>query len=140
VKVFLQRPIEGDWPYQWIVATYAKIRQNGRIVSVAVIVAVGVNRDDPDATSSLRIIQREANLLLADNRNSAIAAARYVPPIRTRIQNFSLRRDPRNPDGFFPEFLTIETNLGKNDLLKIAKAPGLTAPLSLFTHADEVIK
>jgi transposase-like protein len=45
VKAFLHRPIEGDWPYLWIDATYLKVRQNGRIVSVAVIVAVGVNGD-----------------------------------------------------------------------------------------------
>jgi putative transposase len=45
VKVFLGRPIEGDWPYLWIDATYVKVRQNGRIVSVAVIVAVRVNSD-----------------------------------------------------------------------------------------------
>ena len=45
VKAFLDRPIEGDWPYLWIDATYVKVRQNGRIVSVAVILAVGVNSD-----------------------------------------------------------------------------------------------
>src|SRR5471032_3712415 len=45
VKAFLDRPIEGDWPYLWIDATYVKVRQAGRIVSVAVIVAVGVNND-----------------------------------------------------------------------------------------------
>jgi transposase-like protein len=45
VKAFLDRPIEGDWPYLWIDATYVKVRQQGRIVSVAVIVAVGVNGD-----------------------------------------------------------------------------------------------
>ena len=45
VKAFLSRPIEGDWPYLWIDATYVKVRQNRRIVSVAVIVAVGVNSD-----------------------------------------------------------------------------------------------
>ena len=45
VKAFLSRPIEGDWPYLWIDATYVKVRQSGRIVSVAVIIAVGVNSD-----------------------------------------------------------------------------------------------
>ena len=45
VKAFLNRPLEGDWPYLWIDATYVKVRENGRIVSVAVIVAVGVNGD-----------------------------------------------------------------------------------------------
>jgi putative transposase len=45
VKTFLSRPIEGDWAYLWIDATYVKVREPGRIVSVAVIVAVGVNAD-----------------------------------------------------------------------------------------------
>jgi putative transposase len=45
VHAFLDRPIEGEWVYLWIDATYVKVRQNGRVVSVAVIVAVGVNQD-----------------------------------------------------------------------------------------------
>jgi putative transposase len=45
VQAFLNRPIEGDWPYLWIDATYVKVRASGRIVSVAVILAVGVNTD-----------------------------------------------------------------------------------------------
>jgi len=43
VGAFLNRPIEGDWPYLWIDATYVKTREAGRIVSAAVIVAVAVN-------------------------------------------------------------------------------------------------
>jgi putative transposase len=35
VGAFLDRPIEGDWPYLWIDATYVKVREAGRIVSVA---------------------------------------------------------------------------------------------------------
>ncbi len=45
VHAFLERPIEGDWPYLWIDATYVKSRQAGRVVSVAVIIAVAVNTD-----------------------------------------------------------------------------------------------
>jgi transposase-like protein len=45
VSAFLDRPIEGDWPYLWIDATYVKVRSNGRVVPVAVIMAVGVNAD-----------------------------------------------------------------------------------------------
>jgi putative transposase len=45
VNAFLARPLEGDWPYLWIDATYVKVRQAGRIVSVAVIIAVAVNTD-----------------------------------------------------------------------------------------------
>jgi putative transposase len=45
VNAFLGRQIEGDWPYLWVDATYVKTREAGRIVSVEVIVAVGVNTD-----------------------------------------------------------------------------------------------
>jgi putative transposase len=45
VQVFLNRSIEGDWPYLWIDPTYVKTRQAGRAVSVAVIIAVAVNTD-----------------------------------------------------------------------------------------------
>lgn len=46
VNAFLSWPIEGAWPYLWIDATYVKAREAGRIVSLAVIVAVGVNTDE----------------------------------------------------------------------------------------------
>jgi putative transposase len=45
VNAFLGRPIEGEWPYLWVDATYVKAREAGRIVSTAVILAVGVNSD-----------------------------------------------------------------------------------------------
>jgi len=45
VRDFLARPIEGDWPYLWLDATYVKVREAGRIVPVAVTIAVGVNAD-----------------------------------------------------------------------------------------------
>ena len=45
VQSFLNRPIEGDWPYIWLDATYVKARRDHHIVPVAVIVAVGVNTD-----------------------------------------------------------------------------------------------
>jgi transposase-like protein len=60
VTAFLERPIEGDWPYLWIDATYVKVRENGRIVSVAVIVAVGVNSDGRREVLGLEIGPSEA--------------------------------------------------------------------------------
>ena len=45
VDAFLDRPLEGEWPYLWLDATYIKVRRSGRIVSVAAIVAVAVNTD-----------------------------------------------------------------------------------------------
>ena len=43
IRSFLDRPLEGDWPYLWLDATYVKVREAGRIVPVAVTVAVAVN-------------------------------------------------------------------------------------------------
>jgi putative transposase len=45
VKGFLSRPITGEWAYLWLDATYLKTREGGRVVSVAAIIAVGVNQD-----------------------------------------------------------------------------------------------
>jgi len=45
VGEFLNRPLTGDWPYVWLDATYLKVRQGGRIVSVAAIIAVAANTD-----------------------------------------------------------------------------------------------
>ncbi len=60
VKAFLDRPIEGDWPYLWIDATYLKVRRGGRIVSVAVIIAVGVNSDGRREVLGMQIGTSEA--------------------------------------------------------------------------------
>jgi transposase-like protein len=45
VTGFLERPLEGEWPYLWLDATYLKVREGGRIVSVAAIVAVAVSTE-----------------------------------------------------------------------------------------------
>ncbi len=43
VERFRGRPLEGSYPYVWLDATYVKARQDGRVTSVAVVIAVGVN-------------------------------------------------------------------------------------------------
>src|ERR1700741_451432 len=60
VGAFLNRQIEGDWPYLWIDATYVKTREAGRIVSVAVIVAVGVNTEGQREVLGLKVGASEA--------------------------------------------------------------------------------
>jgi putative transposase len=97
VNAFLDRPIEGDWPYLWIDATYMKVREAGRIVSVAVIIAVGVNTDgvrevlgmavgpseaEPFWTAFLRSLMRRGlrgvKLVIADSHEGLKAAAAKV--------------------------------------------------------------
>ena len=99
VKSFLERPIEGHWPYLWIDATYIKVREGGRIISVAVIIAVGVNTDgrrevlgmavgpseaEPFWTKFLRSLTnrglRGVKLVISDSHEGLKAAAKKVGP------------------------------------------------------------
>ena len=66
VNAFLSRPIEGSWPYLWIDATYLKSRKGGRIVSVAVIVAVAVNTDGRREVLGVATGPSEAEVFWAD--------------------------------------------------------------------------
>ena len=66
VKAFLDRPLEGDWPYLWLDATYIKTRQGGRIVSVAAIVAVAVNAQGRREVLGLAIGPSEAETFWTD--------------------------------------------------------------------------
>jgi transposase-like protein len=89
VTAFLERPIEGDWPYLWIDATYVKVRQNGRIVSVAVIVAVGVNTDGRREILGLDVGPSEAETFWAALPHAswpagACAASSWWSPMRTK--------------------------------------------------------
>ena len=60
VNAVVTRPLEGDWPYLWIDATYVKVREAGRIVSVAVIIAVAVNTDGGREVLGLTVGPSEA--------------------------------------------------------------------------------
>jgi transposase-like protein len=60
VAAVLNRPLEGEWPYLWLDATYLKVRQEGRIISVAVTIAVGVSGDGRREILGLAIGPSEA--------------------------------------------------------------------------------
>jgi putative transposase len=66
IQAFLNRPLEGDWPYLWLDATYVKVRENGCIVSVAVIVAVAVNGDGRREVLGMAIGASEAETFWTD--------------------------------------------------------------------------
>jgi hypothetical protein len=65
VGAFLDRPLAGDWPYLWLDATYLKQREGGRIVSVAVIIAVAANTDGKREIVGLHIGPSEAETFWA---------------------------------------------------------------------------
>jgi putative transposase len=66
LAAFLHRSLEGDWPYLWLDATYVKVRENGRIVSVAVIVAVAVNSNGRREVLGMAIGPSEAETFWTD--------------------------------------------------------------------------
>jgi transposase-like protein len=66
VDAFLTRPIEGDWPYVWLDATYVKVRRDHHIVSVAVIIAVGVNTDGRREVLGMTVGHSEAEPFWAE--------------------------------------------------------------------------
>ena len=97
VSAFLGRPLEGAWPYLWLDATYVKVREGGRIISRAVIIAVAVNEDGKREvlgiatgpseaetfwTDFLRSLAdrglRGVKLVIADDHKGLQAAARRV--------------------------------------------------------------
>jgi putative transposase len=104
VYASLARPIEGAWPYLWIDATYVQVREQGRIVSTAVIIATAVNTDgrrevvgmatgpseaEPFWTDFLRSLAdrglRGVRLVVADDHKGLRAAA-------TRVLHATLQR------------------------------------------------
>lgn len=60
VNAFLKRPLADDWAYLWLDATYLKVREGGRIVSVAAIIAVAVNTEGKREIVGLHIGPSEA--------------------------------------------------------------------------------
>jgi len=66
IHASLTRPLEGDWPYLWLDATYVKARRDGRIVSVAVIIAVAVNSAGRREVLGLAIGASEAETFWID--------------------------------------------------------------------------
>src|SRR3954468_23913687 len=66
VTGFLERPLAGEWPYLWLDATYLKVREGGRIVSVAAIIAVAVNAEGRREIVGLHLGPSEAEVFWTD--------------------------------------------------------------------------
>jgi transposase-like protein len=62
-NAFLDRPLEGEWPYLWLDVPYIKVRGSGRIVRAAAIVAVAVNLDGRRAGLGIAIEPSEAEVV-----------------------------------------------------------------------------
>src|SRR4051794_8085208 len=100
VQTFLNRPLEGDWPYVGLDATYVKVRQAGRIVSVAVIIAVGVNNDGRREVLGMDIGASEAETFWVEFLRTL--ARRGLRGVKLVISDAHEGRKPRSPGCCMP--------------------------------------
>jgi transposase-like protein len=59
VKAFRERPLEGPFRYIWLDAMYPKVREGGRVVGLAVLVAIGVNQEGHREVLGLEVADGE---------------------------------------------------------------------------------
>ena len=79
VNAFLNRPLEGDWPNLWLDATYLKVREGGRIVSAAAIIAVATNTEGRREIVGLGIGPLEAETFWAGVLKTLVQREKYHP-------------------------------------------------------------
>ena len=75
VQAFLNRPLEGPYPYVWIDATYLKVHRHGRVVSVAAILAIGVNAEGRREVLGLDVGPSEAASCLGPSSSASWSGA-----------------------------------------------------------------
>jgi transposase-like protein len=66
VGAFLSRPVEGEWPFLRLDATYVKVRQDGCIVSVAAPIATAVSADGRREVLGMAVGASEAETFWTD--------------------------------------------------------------------------
>jgi transposase-like protein len=59
VAEFRQRPLSGEYPYLWLDALVIKSREGGRVVNVAVVVAIAVHGDGHREILGLEVVTSE---------------------------------------------------------------------------------
>src|SRR6056297_285720 len=95
VQAFLTRPLEGAWPYLWLDATYIRVRDSGRIVSRAVIIAVAVNEDGRREVLGVAAGPSEAETFWTDFlRSLADRGLRGVKLIVAPLGRFGFAKSP----------------------------------------------
>ena len=60
VREFLARPLEGEFPFVWLDGTYVKVRDGGRVVSKAAILAVGLSAEGRREVLGMRVGHAES--------------------------------------------------------------------------------
>ena len=66
VKEFQSRPLEGKYPFLTVDATYFKVRENGRIISKAFMIAYGTNEEGHREILGFGVYANESNATWTD--------------------------------------------------------------------------
>lgn len=66
IAEFLERPLEGAFPYVWLDGTYVKVREGGRIVSKAIILAVGLSEEGRREVLGMKVGHAESEEFWTD--------------------------------------------------------------------------
>ena len=73
VSEFLTRPLEGNFPYVWLDGTYVKVRDGGRIVSKAAIIAVGLSEEGKKEVLGMKVGHAESEEFWTELLRSLLA-------------------------------------------------------------------
>ena len=66
VKEFRSRPLEGDYPFLTVDATYFKVRENSRVISKAFMIAYGTNAEGHREILGFGVYANESNATWTD--------------------------------------------------------------------------
>jgi putative transposase len=104
--------IEGEHPYVWLDATFHKVLQTGRVISVATVVAIGVNDQEQRTTLGVATGQSEDHQFWTSFLRSLIKRGLkggLSRQLRCRGTAAGDRQDPRGLDmGALPGALHAE--------------------------------
>jgi putative transposase len=88
VERFRHHPLEGAYPYVWSNATFVKVRDGGRVVSMAVVVASGVQSSGEREVLGLGVGPSEDGAFwdhfCAAWSLAALAGSNWSPAVPTR--------------------------------------------------------
>jgi putative transposase len=73
VEAFRQRPLDGDYPYLWLDAKVEKVRDGGRVVAKAVVIAYGVHETGRREILGFDVGEAETEAFWTDFLRSLIA-------------------------------------------------------------------
>jgi putative transposase len=94
VHAFRTRPLSGQYPYLTLDATFQKVRENGRVLTMAVVIGVGVLHSQRKRKSATLLGVAEDAIVLAESiqraRASAWADGAYFSNKRATDLPFSL--------------------------------------------------